>query len=126
MSDTQKPAGAPSHSQTDAPETPKQALASITAFAETARRLFKEGKSLDLGPLEARVDRFCRMLGAAPASEREELRPSFIALIDEIGRLETELRDSHVEAMRQINQLNQGRRAADAYGNAGANRRRER
>jgi len=126
MSDTQKPAAAPGESESGALETPRQALASITAFAETARRLFREGKSLDLGPLEERVDRFCRMLGAAPASEREELRPSFIALIDEIGRLESELRGSHDEAMRQINQLNQGRRAADAYGNAGADRRRER
>jgi hypothetical protein len=120
MSDTRKPATAPSEGVT---ETPKQALASITAFAETARRLLKEGKSPDLGPLEERVDRFCRMLGAAPTTEREALRPSFIALIDEIGRLESELRGSHADTMRQINQLTQGRRAADAYGNPGGGRR---
>ena len=113
MSDTPKPA-----------ETPKQALANITAFAETARRLLKDGKSLDLAPLEERVDRFCRMLGAAPTTEREALRPSFIALIDEIGRLESELRGSHADTMRQINQLSQGRRAADAYGKPGGRRER--
>lgn len=125
MSDIQKPSQG-SESAATAAETPKQLLANITAFAENARRLLKQGKALDLGPLEQRVDRFCRMLGAAPTTEREELRPSFLALIDEIGRLETELRGGHAETMRQIAQLNQGRRAADAYGNPGGPRRRDR
>lgn len=107
-------------------ESPHQALANITAFAETARKLLKEGKSVELAPLEERVDRFCRMLGAAPAAEREELRPSFLSLIDEIGRLERELREGHASTMRQINQLNQGRRAADAYGSASGAGRRDR
>lgn len=121
MSDTQKRTPRPGDAA--AAETPKQALASIAAFAETARRLLKDGKSLDLAPLEERVDRFCRMLGAAPTTERETLRPTFIALIDEIGRLESELRGNHADTMRQINQLTQGRRAADAYGHPGGGRR---
>jgi hypothetical protein len=123
---SEMPKSPPTPEAAAVPETPKQLLANITAFAETARKLLKEGKSPDLGPLEQRVDRFCRMLGAAPTSEREALRPSFIALIDEIGRLESELRGNHAETMRQITQLNQGRRAADAYGNPGGARRRER
>ena len=124
MSDTPKTSPKPENIAAAVPETPKQLIANITAFAETARRLIKEGKSPDLGPLEQRVDRFCRMLGAAPTSEREELRPSFIALIDEIGRLETELRGNHADTIRQITQLNQGRRAADAYGKPGGGRQR--
>ncbi len=105
-------------------ETPQQALANITAFAETARKLLQEGKAVELAPLEERVDRFCRMLGAVPTAEREALRPTFLGLIDEISRLERDLREGHASTMQQINQLNQGRRAADAYGNApGAGRR---
>jgi len=105
-------------------ETPQQALASISAFAATARKLLQEGKAVELTPLEERVDRFCRMMGAVPTAEREALRPVFLSLIDEIGRLERDLRAGHASTMQQINQLNQGRRAADAYGSAtGAGRR---
>jgi hypothetical protein len=93
-------------------------LCYLTGIAEAARRHLKAGELLDLTPLETRCEALCARLETVSGPERETLRAAFVALVDELNRLEAELKASRDATMREIGAATQRRRATTAYGNA--------
>jgi hypothetical protein len=87
----------------------------ISNMIEAARRLIGEGHLVDLRLLESRVDGFCGSLRNVPTEMAAELRPAMLALIDELGRLEQEIRRIQTETAAKLGDTIARRRAATAY-----------
>jgi len=87
----------------------------LSTMIEAARQLIGEGHLVDLRLLESRVEKFCGSLRTVPADMAAELRPAMLSLIDDLGRLEQEIRRIHTETAAKLGDTAARRRAATAY-----------
>lgn len=96
----------------------KEEIRQITGLVDAARRLVADGRMVELGRLEPRVEACCTRIRALPRAAAEEVRPVLMALLDEFGRLEQKMRKSQAEIAGQLGQAGMRRRAVTAYGTA--------
>lgn len=92
----------------------------VTTLVDAARRLVEEGRTIELGQLEARIDACCAAVRDLPrGTETAEIRPAVTALLDEVGRLEGAIRKAQAEIGERLGQAGARRRALAAYGGGG-------
>ena len=95
-------------------ETAAEEANKVVSLIATARKLIGEGKRIDLAALEGKVARLCESVKEAPSGDREELKSAIAAILDDLDRLETELRARIVE-IGGIGDEETALKAADAY-----------
>lgn len=88
----------------------------LSLLAEVTRRLVADGRLVDLRSLAERIAALCEGLNRQPAGHGAELRTAMIALIDDLGRLETAIRTSQADAAGRLREMSALRRAVSAYG----------
>ncbi len=86
----------------------------VASLIATARKLLGGGKRIDLSALEGKVAHLCECIKEAPSGDREELKTSVAAILDDLDRLETELR-ARIEEIGGTGEEAAPRQAADAY-----------
>ncbi len=98
----------------------RRGIEQISTMVDAARRLVAEGHLVALRQLESRVATFCTAIANTSSDAARELRPTMLALIDELGRLDAAVRQSQTETAAKLGETLARRRAATAYGGAAA------
>ena len=75
------------------------------------------GNSIDLAPLEARVEILCQTVEDLPAEQARQLRVSLLALLEDFDLLAKQLKTNLVQLTEQLGAATERRRAALAYSN---------
>lgn len=100
------------------PDTLVNEMQAIGAVIRHARAELDAGRSIDVSPLEARIDTLCRALAESAAGDTTRLRNGVLALIDDFGQLAS-LIDARLGDLRKDLAETGGRtRAMSAYGKA--------
>ncbi len=82
---------------------------------DTARMLLRQGNIIDLDGLEAHVEQACGGIPSLPASERERLKPTLVALIDGLNILSEQITEQHQEISGTLQNIGARTRAVSAY-----------
>lgn len=91
------------------------ALREAATAIDTARTLLGQGTIIDLNGLEEHVEQACGGIPALPASDRERLKPTLIALIDGLNLLSEQLSEQHQEISGSLQNIGTRTRAVSAY-----------
>jgi len=81
-----------------------------------ARRRLAEGTTEDIAQLAAAIETCCQGIQALAPSEGQQLRPGLVGLMDELNRLENELKHQRDRLEEHLASLATRRRAHAAYG----------
>jgi hypothetical protein len=87
----------------------------VASLVTAARRLLGEDKLIDLSALEDKVGALCLAIQAAPREDTRELKPSIVAILEDLDRLEAELAARNADAGTGETER---QRATVAYGQA--------
>jgi hypothetical protein len=98
----------------------RKGIEQISTMVDAARRLVAEGHLVDLRSLETRVATFCSAIANTSPDIAKQLRPTMLALVDELGRLDAAVRQSQTETAAKLGETLARRRAATAYGSSPA------
>lgn len=90
-------------------------LAEAMERVAAARRLVASGYTIDLKGLDLEVGRLCEAIAKLPRDDRGGLKPSLVALTDELDRLGADLREHHDALSGELRSINRGSEAARAY-----------
>lgn len=91
------------------------ALREAATAIDSARTLLDQGTVIDLNGLEAHVEQACGGIPALPASDRERLKPTLVALIDGLNKLSEQLSTQHQEISGTLQNIGTRTRAVSAY-----------
>jgi hypothetical protein len=100
----------------------KTDLQGLGSIVTAARGFVADGKVVDLVPLEHEIKRICDNIIALPADQNAPLKPVMLALIDDLDKLATEIRDSHSELEGQLRSSSTHKSAVAAYNKGGGTR----
>lgn len=89
----------------------------VHAVLSTARRLTTEGRSVDLGAVDARVRTLCETVDGLPKSQSRALSPALSALLGEFDSLSQELSDQF-SGLPSLGDLSSAKDVAAVYGSA--------
>ena len=104
-----------SQSSLSTAEDLKTDLQGLGSIVTAARGFVADGKVVDLVPLEQEIKRICDNIIALPADQNAPLRPVMLALIDDLDKLATEIRDTHSELEGQLQSSSTHKSAVAAY-----------
>ena len=90
-------------------------LTEVSTVVDTAQTLLAKNELVDLGMLEARVEGLCDAIQSLPQSDRLELKPRLLNLIDSLTRLSSSLTETHRELSDQLQSTSNRQRAVSAY-----------
>lgn len=90
-------------------------LSEATDRVAAARRLVAAGYAVDLKGLDLEVGRLCEAIADIAPADRPPLKPSLVALTDELDRLGADLRTHHETLTGELRSINRGGEAARAY-----------
>jgi len=102
-------------------ETPQEAKPLIRQLDETmemvaaARERLGEGETVDLSGLQAKVEMLCAACAGAPRAETAPHGPRLLGLIDEIGKLEADVKTQYEELKGVLTGVDARHRATRAY-----------
>lgn len=103
---------------TEAQQVRDQLIDAATIIG-AARSIIADGKLVDLGELESRINELCSALPAVPAGDREEIKGALIEMIEALDKLAAEIKERHGELAEGLKGVSTHKRAVSAYG-AGA------
>ena len=75
------------------------------------------GQTIDLSPLETRVETLCQAVEALPAQQARRLRVNLLALLEDFDQLAKVLKANLGQLTEQLGAATERRRAALAYSN---------
>ena len=75
------------------------------------------GATIDLAPLETRVETLCQTVEALPSEQARQLRVNLLALVEDFDQLTKQLRGDLLQLTEQLGAATERRRAALAYSN---------
>ncbi len=87
----------------------------VASLVTTARRFLGEDKMVDLSALEGKVGALCLAIQAAPREDTRGLKPSIVAILEDLDRLEADLVARNDETGTETGETER-RRATTAYG----------
>jgi hypothetical protein len=96
----------------------RRCLSSLAASVDIARRRVDGGDIVELRDLDRAVAEICTAVGYLPMSERPALKPSLVALIDELDKLSATLKRQHGQLADNLRAHSSHHHAAQAYGKA--------
>ncbi|MCH7544352.1 MAG: hypothetical protein IIB65_12025 [Proteobacteria bacterium] len=109
-------------SSTTTAEFLKTDLQGLGSIVTAARGFVADGKIVDLAPLEQEIKRICDRITSLPADQNVPLKPVMVALIDDLDKLATEIRDTHSELKGQLQSFSNHTNAVAAYVKGGGTR----
>lgn len=109
-------------SSTTTAEFLKTDLQGLGSIVTAARGFVADGKIVDLAPLEQEIKRICDRITSLPADQNVPLKPVMVALIDDLDKLATEIRDTHSELESQLQSFSNRKHAVAAYAKGGNTR----
>lgn len=92
-----------------------ESLKEAATAIDVAQTLLGQGNTVDLEGLEAHVDQACSAIPRLPVQEREELKPTLVALIDGLNSLSDRLSVQHEELTGTLQNIGTRHRAVSAY-----------
>lgn len=98
------------------PPDAAQQLGNANGLVSEARRRLSEGSAEDMAELAAAIETCCRNIQDLAPAEGQQLRPGLVGLMDELNRLETELKQQRDRLEEHLASLATRRRAHAAYG----------
>ena len=103
------------HSGPPADINVESALREAATAIDVAHTLLRQGNTVDLDGLEAHVEQACSAIPALPASDRQYLKPTLVALIDGLNALSEQLAEQHRELSGSLQDIGTRHRAVSAY-----------
>lgn len=79
-----------------------QQIQKVSTLITTARRLLKQGKSVDLSALEEKIDSLCALILKEPIAERQNLREVTQEILADLDGLNIELDAQHNQVTQQL------------------------
>lgn len=92
-----------------------EALKEAATAIDVAQTLLRQGNTVDLQGLEAHVEQACSAIPNLPLNDREQLKPSLVALIDGLNLLSDRLAVQHEEITGTLQSIGTRHRAVSAY-----------
>ena len=96
----------------------RHSLSSLSTSVDVARRRADGGDIVELRDLDRAVAEICTAVGRLPLHERAGLKPSLMALIDELDKLAATLKRQHGLISESLRAQSSHHQAALAYGKA--------
>lgn len=93
----------------------QQELAAALGLVARTRSSIEQGALPDLDPVMAALERIDDILGQLPAAAGRRLRPSLMALLDEIGTLTSQLARERARLAAELRDAGAHRHAESAY-----------
>ncbi len=103
------------HSGPPADHNVENALREAATAIDVARTLLRQGGTVDLDGLEAHVEQACNAIPALPASDRQFLKPTLVALIDGLNSLSEQLSEQHRDVTGSLQNIGRRQTAVSAY-----------
>ena len=97
------------------PDAVRQIEAAGGLLGEARRRL-ADGMAEDMAQLAAAIETCCQGIQALAPAEGQQLKPGLVGLMDELNRLEAELKQQRDRLEEHLASLATRRRAHAAYG----------
>ena len=88
----------------------------VGAMVRGARQVLRESGAVDLSDLETRVAELCTRCRDLPRTRVNDYTSRLVNLMDELGKLEAEVKKQYTELKALLSGLNTRERATRAYG----------
>lgn len=92
-----------------------EALREAASAIDVAQTMLSQGNIVDLEGLETHVEEACSAIPGLPVADREELKPTLVALIDGLNLLSDRLSAQHEEISGTLQNIGTRHRAVSAY-----------
>jgi hypothetical protein len=96
-------------------ETLTRELTGISAIIAAARGMVKDGKAVNLQPLEAEMRRLCASIEVVPRADARNLEPRLLAVIDELDKLFSAITNKRDSLKNELQDISLRDRAVTAY-----------
>ena len=93
----------------------EEALKEAATAIDVAQTLLNQGNTVDLEGLEAHVEQACSAIPGLPENDRQELKPTLVALIDGLNSLSERLSVQHEELTGTLQNIGTRHKAVSAY-----------
>lgn len=93
-------------------------LRDVTDHISAAHAMVLAGQSVELPGLQKRVEAVCKDIEKLPAAKRKPYEMPVVSLIDELNKLEGELKTQHAILKEGMEAVSSRHRASSAYGRA--------
>lgn len=93
-------------------------LKAVTDHINAAHAMAVAGRSVELPGFQERVEAVCRDIENLPAKLRSPYEMPVVSLIDELTKLEVELKTQHANLSQGLKAVSNRHRASSAYGRA--------
>ncbi len=97
-------------------ETLERRFDEIDAMVRGARDVLRESGAVDLSDLETRVGELCDLCRRLPRGDANDYTARLVNLMDELAKLEEEVKRQYAELKEMLSGLNARERATRAYG----------
>jgi hypothetical protein len=95
-----------------------QRLDEVTEHISAAHAMVLAGRSVELPGFQERVEAVCGDIEKLPAAKRSRFEMPMVSLIDELNKLEAELKTQHTNLSEGLKAVSSRHRASSAYGRA--------
>ncbi len=103
------------HSGLPADYNVENALREAATAIDVAHTLLRQGGTVDLDGLETHVEQACSAIPDLPASDRQFLKPTLVALIDGLNSLSEQLSAQHRDVTGSLQNIGRRHTAVSAY-----------
>jgi len=93
-------------------------LTAVIDHISAAHAMAVAGRSVELPGFQERVEAVCKDIEKLPADERTPYEMPVVSLIDELNKLEAELKTQHANLSEGLKAVSSRHRASSAYGQA--------
>ena len=93
----------------------KSELEALGNQLSRARAKVDEGETVDLTPMEDAVQAICSVMSQFPDDEKQGLKSSLLAVLEELDQLTRLIRERLAELSNQLGETSDRRRAHSAY-----------
>ncbi len=93
-------------------------LKAVTDYISTAHAMAVAGRSVELSGFQERVEAVCKDIEKLPADKRSPFEMPVVSLIDELNKLEAEIKTQHANLREGLKAVSNRHRASSAYGRA--------
>lgn len=90
----------------------------VTEHVSAAHSMVLAGRSVELTGFQERVETICKDIEKLPATERSQFEMPVVSLIDELNKLESELKTQQANLSEGLKAVSSRHRASSAYGRA--------